>query len=555
MANISFQLAEDQVSVELSVNGLSQPPPNEEQLQQLFSASEFSQCKLLKERLASAAKALAELNSEAQTSESPLIFPVAIKRDASIEIHITEDKMQAIAHLITAQGGNSLTQSNINEKLAKTGCCKGINKGAIIKLYVEAATAEPGTEFNVVIAEGLAVVEPIEALFEYIVTPLQDRVLVPQEQDDGSVNMRDFGKIETIKPGEELVRLTPAKRGCDGYDIFGNELIADAANMQSLIPGSGTQISDNNPNLLIASQSGVPYRTECGMEISEALVLESVNLEVGNIDFEGTVIVNGDVAANMSLKATNDVIINGFAESCSIDAGGSITVCDGVLGQEIKQSGKSNLSFNTKLLAGQDISIRHAQSVQLKAAGIITVSSQLLHSHVTTNGGLIVGGDRQTKPKIIGGVIKAPFVSAGEIGTAANSKVIINFSDKINQLEDKLVTLRALKAHTLETQKEVELLLSQLKFNKSSPIIDKLCNKVLQGIQQSSTKIIGIKAEEESISKSKELARREIQVTIHGRIFPGVEFIICSEKYQTKNELPNCIVRFRNKQIHYDKAE
>jgi uncharacterized protein (DUF342 family) len=555
MANITFQLAEDQVTIELSINDLTQPLPTEEVLCQLFSESGFSQCKLLKERLASTIETLSAPDVESKLAELPLLFPFASKRDASLEINISDDKMQAIAHLVTAQGGDNLSKNNITEQLAEVGVCEGINKDVILKLFVEATTAEPGTEFNVVIAEGLAVIDPVETQYEYLVIPLQDRALVPQEQDDGSVNMRDFGKIETINPGEALVKRIPAKRGSDGHDVFGTPLLANVLKELPLTPGIGTHISDNDSNLLIAAESGVPYRTEQGMEISNALVLDNVNLEVGNIDFEGTVIVNGDVAANMKVKATDDVIVSGLAESCTIEAGGSITVCNGVLGQEIKQKDQASINFNTKLSAGKDITIRHAQSVQLKACGTITVSSQLLHSHVTTEGGLIVGGEKQTKPKIIGGVIKAPFVSAGEIGTAANSKVIINFSNKLNQLNEAWVTQRELKTTTLETQMKVEQLLVQLKANKATPIIDKLCEKVSQGIKHATAQVTAAKTAEERLLAEKEQARKDIRVTIYGRIFPGVEFIICKEKYRTRSEIPKCTVRFRDRQIQYDKAE
>ncbi|MCF6281891.1 MAG: FapA family protein [Candidatus Polarisedimenticolaceae bacterium] len=554
MSDISFHLAEDHVSVELSVNDLAPPLPNKEELQELFNQSEFSACKLLDEKLDSAIEALSK-EIESQTAELPLCFPIAIKRDASLEINITEDKMQATAHLVTAQGGVNLTQEEMIESVVESGCCEGVNKQAIIDLYEEASSAPAGTEFNKLIAKGLAIIEPIATQYEYLVIPLQDRVLVPQEQDDGSVNVRDYGKIETTNKGEELVRLIPAKTGQDGYDVFANKLLADPPDNQPLTPGPGTQVSSDDPNLLIASQDGVPYRSENGMQISEALILESVNLEVGNIDFEGTVIANGDVAPNMTIKATDDVIVNGFAESCTIEAGGSITVCNGVLGQEIKHKNQTDISFSTKLIAGQDISIRHAQSARLQAKGTITVSSQLLHSHVTADEGLIVGGEGQAKPKIIGGVIHAPSISAGEIGTAASSKVLINLSSKVRSLEKKLAEQRTLKVKDMETQNQVNLLLKQLKSNQSSsPTIEKLCAKVMQGINLSTSRIVEIKKDEESLLSEIKKAKSDIHVTVHGRIFPGVEFTICNDRYRTRNEIPNCIVRFRNKQIHYDKA-
>lgn len=61
-------------------------------------------------------------------------------------------------------------------------------------------------------------------------------------------------------------------------------------------------------------------------------IKEDVSLKTGNIDFNGTVIIRGDVPTGFSIKASGDILIDGLVEAAHIEAKGSVTIVKGIVG-------------------------------------------------------------------------------------------------------------------------------------------------------------------------------------------------------------------------------
>ena len=58
-----------------------------------------------------------------------------------------------------------------------------------------------------------------------------------------------------------------------------------------------------------------------------------VCLDTGNITFNGTVQVYGDVRSGFSIKAKRDILIYGMVESAELTAGGDIVIQNGFVAQ------------------------------------------------------------------------------------------------------------------------------------------------------------------------------------------------------------------------------
>lgn len=66
--------------------------------------------------------------------------------------------------------------------------------------------------------------------------------------------------------------------------------------------------------------------------VSDVYEVENVDLSTGNIDFEGSVQVNGNVSSNFVIRAGGNVIISGVVEGAYIEAGGNIIIARGMNG-------------------------------------------------------------------------------------------------------------------------------------------------------------------------------------------------------------------------------
>ncbi|MCV5244583.1 FapA family protein, partial [Escherichia coli] len=91
-------------------------------------------------------------------------------------------------------------------------------------------------------------------------------------------------------------------------------------------PGKGTEISKQDPNLLIASVSGTPLIKDKTIEVDNALCLNSVGVNTGHVKFKGNVIIGGNIESGMIVKATGSITVGGFIESADVQAQDDIQV-------------------------------------------------------------------------------------------------------------------------------------------------------------------------------------------------------------------------------------
>lgn len=295
------------------------------------------------------------------------------------------------------------------------------------------------------LAEGKHVNHGGASEFDRHVTSLQERVLKPQEREDGSKGMHDLGIIVTVKAGDSLVRRIPVKAGGNGYTVTADILFSKAPKDIPFNIGEGAQISPEDENLLIATYAGVPLKLSHGFSVSEILVLENVDLHTGNIEYDGTVMVNGNVEGGMLVKATNDVIIQGSVESAIIESGGNVEIQQGVIGHEIEDEDVIEKEhFSCQIIAHDNISAKYAQSAFLRAGKDISIASQLLRCDVKAEEGVYVGKEGQKRSKLIGGITRAgTTVAAGEIGSLPHAITTINFPHRLIDLDGQRKSIKA----------------------------------------------------------------------------------------------------------------
>ena len=62
------------------------------------------------------------------------------------------------------------------------------------------------------------------------------------------------------------------------------------------------------------------------MQVNPVVEVDAVDLTTGNINFEGSLQVRGDISATMEVRVTGDVVVNGTMEAALVEAGGNVTV-------------------------------------------------------------------------------------------------------------------------------------------------------------------------------------------------------------------------------------
>jgi len=320
------------------------------------------------------------------------------KKKEDLEIEISPDGLKAFLQINSFGEGEKLLDVNvIMHKLWNEGVVYGIKGEVISQIIDQKIIGEP-----ILVAEGTPPIHGKDAICEYrFAKTLKPRLLTDLAD---RVDYRDLGLIENVKQGEVLATKKEATKGVPGITISGKQIPARDGVDISLPAGQNTQIIDNGKTLISTANGYVIWKDEkIGVETIYR-VKGDVNMNVGNIHFIGTVVIEGDVREGFRVISEENVIINGGVENATIRAEKDIEVKYGIRGKRSYIYAKGNLKC------------KFMENANVEVKGNVFVADAIIHSYVDVGKNVIVlEGKRGV---IIGGRIRAgEEVKAKNIGS------------------------------------------------------------------------------------------------------------------------------------------
>ena len=526
----------------------------------IYKLIEESEYKDLMVSVSNLRNALAELKSVLKPLQDgktgrEIVYQLLERIDATITVSIDSDEMGASAEIVTAKGGKHLSAKAILDAAKEAGVKKGFSKENLIKLAQTAAQEEPSTIVKREIARGREAVRGKDARIKHLVESAQDRILRPKEREDGSVDMRDLGDIICVKVGEPLAQKLPLTDGIEGYTVTGTPLHPDKGDDTTLVAGEGTAISPKNTNVLISTLVGQPKIIENGMTVDETYQINNVDVSTGHIDFQGSVIIAGDVSEGMRVIATGDISVGGFVESAVLEAGGDITITSGIIGrkQDVENSDITDFQMSAQITAKGKIYAKYGQYAEIKSSSDIRIENQLMHSLVDVKGNLHIGSEDKPNGKLIGGLIQASqIVAAGYIGATAGSKTTIEFKHKVDEFKEQLVVLD--EQIQVENEKTTELQVARDKLKKLPPEQQnkEVLTKVVTTYQYHAGRMGEMVNEREDLEKQMQEYMCSVYVEATEKLYQHVELRVGDFSDRTKREYPPSRMKYRERKIHID---
>ena len=399
----------------------------------LLKTPSLPQFKLNLEGINHAVDALASLYDKDNTEEIAVKqIVIADKQDATLEIIISDDCMDACAVITTAYGGKSITLNDIKGKCDHLGLKFGLSTKNIFGLLNISKRAEPGKVFKINIANGLAPIDGIDARFEKQVNTESHRKPKPKLLDNGKVDMHDLGQSITVKAGTVLMTKIPMVIGKLGKTVTGKIIEHKKAIDPPFIIHKNVQVSPNNPLELIATCYGIPIDKDGFIKIDDVLLLENVDNRSGHVIYDGTIVITADIHENMKVKASGDITVMGVIESANVICGGDLTVQMPIIGHH----NKTDEHFSCEIKCAGNLTGTIAQYASLTVAKNISLSNQLIHCQTECKGSMVVHNKSFTKGAIIGGTT---FVHKGistlTVGTTGSTKTVINLISGAQKLE------------------------------------------------------------------------------------------------------------------------
>jgi uncharacterized protein (DUF342 family) len=524
---------------------------------ELISLSQYSK---LCPNTANIKSAIAELNDvlklllDKQTGRE-IQYQVLERIDATISITIDSDEMGATAEITTAQGGKHLTAKAILTLAQEAGVKKGFMKEELIKLAQLAAREKPNNHVTLQIAVGRLAINGKDAEIKPLVESAQSRILRPKKREDGSVDMRDLGDIICVKIGDPIAKKIPLTPGRIGYTVTATFLPAEPGNNVFLVAGEGTSISPSNENILVSRKVGLPKIITNGMEVDEIYKIKNVTIATGNINFTGSVIIDGDINEGMKVVASGDVTVGGFVESAIIEAGGDVTISGGIIGRkhDIEKTRVTDIKMSVSVNAKGNIYAKYCQYAEIGCSKDVRIENQLLHSLLNIRGRLKVGTEEKSNGKLIGGYIKAgTFVTAGIIGATAGSHTVINFEHEIIKFKEKMQDIESrLKLDSTKTD-ELKAATNKLKKLPRDKVKPDTLAKVISTYQFHAKRMGEALLEKEALEKTIQDYMASVYVEATEKLNHGVQLIIDSFNDRTRREYGPTRMIYKERKIHID---
>ncbi|MFP5501107.1 MAG: DUF342 domain-containing protein [Candidatus Sericytochromatia bacterium] len=325
----------------------------------------------------------------------------------------------------------------VKRALQEQGVVVGIDEGAVLQ-----AAYYPSEEPTKV-AQGIPPQHGADAKITYYFRMGAASAGKPLELEDGRVDYRELGNIENVTKGQVLATKTPPGMGIPGKNVRGEEIPAKNGKEVHLRAGQNAVLSEDEMHVtsLIDGQPKVDGKR---ISVQPIIVISSdVDFSTGNINFQGSVKIGGNVLPGFTVKATQDVEIGGVCEGASIEAGGKVTV-------------KGGVRQHTVITAHGDVSVRFvdSESSVTTRANLMVVESAL-HSTLTAGLAIKVG------KKLIGGTAQAgEYISAEQLGTPGGTVTVLDVrtgrqAKVIEQLEKAIATLNAQLATVDQTYKAI----------------------------------------------------------------------------------------------------
>lgn len=435
---------------------------------------------------------------------------------------VEEGNMRAVIRLYPpSDTGKALSAQDIINELADKQIKFGIQAENIRKAVEDGAYCT-----DIVAAEGKAPREGKDAVIKYYFNV--DTKARPTVKEDGSVDFFHLNTISHCQEGDVLARLTPADLGEAGSNIQGGIIKPQPVKNALLKYGKNVELAEDKLTLKAQVSGHVTLEDE-RVVVSNVLMLDSVDISTGNIDYEGSVTVNGNVKANFSVRAKGNIVVSGLVESAYLEATGDIIIARGMAGMN-----KGELKADGNVVA------KFLESAKVTAGGYITAES-ILHSTVMAGKEITVDGRRGF---ITGGRICATNqIKAKTLGSTMGTSTILEVG------ADPTVKVRY-----ADIQKQVAELTKMM--NSLDPIISTYIQKRKQGVKLSGEQLqylaSVVKTKEQKLPELKK-AKKEMealaevidqqahaQVVVQEAIYPGVKVMIGDVSMIVQKEQQYC---------------
>jgi uncharacterized protein (DUF342 family) len=315
-------------------------------------------------------------------------------RFGQFKVRVSDHEMHVYMNVGPPIGGaDSVSVEDVLTECRRQRIVFGVKKEEILRA-IEKAEADRMTLNDVLIAEGEEAVDGKDGQIELKVKIASGNKFMICE--DGSVDYNEQDLITNVEKGQLIAVVTRATGGQkEGHTVKGEIILAKRGHdveisigdniREEKLEGSNRYYSLINGQLLTDGKR---------LSVEPILTINGdVGPQTGNINFDGIVMVKGNVNDNYHIKAKKSIIVHGNVGSATLNSDEDLTVMNGVVGKS-----------RGRLSAGGNISVKFAENAVLRAGGDVNIRRAALNCKIIAGNRIVC---TKEKGQIIGGELKA----------------------------------------------------------------------------------------------------------------------------------------------------
>lgn len=199
-----------------------------------------------------------------------------------------------------------LTHEQVLAALERAGVVYGVDEAA---LETCCTLQDVGP---VVVATGDPPQLPVHARVELYFP--NDPLVRREAWEDDRVDLLGLFQVPSVRPGELLAEKIPPQEGRPGRTVTGQEIPVPPARDLALHAGPGALVDESGLRVYAARGGRPCFSGGIVRVLPQYVVAGSVDANTGHVEFDGDVVVQGDVGESMRVAAAGKVTVSGGRE-------------------------------------------------------------------------------------------------------------------------------------------------------------------------------------------------------------------------------------------------
>ncbi|MEG0090910.1 MAG: FapA family protein, partial [Oscillospiraceae bacterium] len=224
-----------------------------------------------------------------------------------IKIEITRDKMTAFLNAKVYGPEQQIFPDDIIKKLNEKGVVYGINNELIREFCSKRQFFK-----SIRAASGLQPTKGDDGKLTFYFR--RELSSAPVELEDGTLDFKNLNNIENVAKDDLLCNMVPPGVGANGVDLFNNVVPAQLGRAAQMPTGKNVLMSEDGLSLYATVDGSITYKGGV-ITIDDCRIIKTdVGPETGNVEYSGSLVINGSIMEGFSVKAAKDITVRGNVE-------------------------------------------------------------------------------------------------------------------------------------------------------------------------------------------------------------------------------------------------